>query len=251
MNHLLFVFKALFSRRWIVPTMVVVAGMLLLARLGIWQLDRLDQRRAANAQLVTALNQSAVQLPADSLPSDLSSFKNRDVLVSGTYDFEHEGMLILQSWGRRSGVHLLTPLVFEGGETAVLVNRGWIPDAEANEEDRLSYQTSGTVTVHGYIALTQTLEREGIADGSPVRNEGEWYRVDVQAFAAQTSYELYPFFIVESPPEEVQTDLPYKITKDVDLSEGSHFSYALQWFTFSLLLSVIYIVYVNQAVQKE
>ena len=35
----------LVSRRWIIPTILVIVGMIVLARLGIWQLDRLQQKR--------------------------------------------------------------------------------------------------------------------------------------------------------------------------------------------------------------
>ena len=41
--------RALISRQWWWVTLVVLALMALFARLGIWQLDRLEQRQAANA----------------------------------------------------------------------------------------------------------------------------------------------------------------------------------------------------------
>ena len=41
----------LFSRRWIPATILVIVGMMITARLGIWQLDRLEQRRAFNQRV--------------------------------------------------------------------------------------------------------------------------------------------------------------------------------------------------------
>jgi cytochrome oxidase assembly protein ShyY1 len=41
--------RALVGRRWRWVTLAVLALMLVLARLGLWQLDRLAERRAANA----------------------------------------------------------------------------------------------------------------------------------------------------------------------------------------------------------
>ena len=43
------VLRAMFSRKWILTTLFVLAGTALCVRLGIWQLDRLHQRRADNA----------------------------------------------------------------------------------------------------------------------------------------------------------------------------------------------------------
>ena len=37
--------------RWIVTTLLVVAAVALMLRLGLWQLDRLEQRRALNSRL--------------------------------------------------------------------------------------------------------------------------------------------------------------------------------------------------------
>ena len=43
--------RKIFSRKWWFATLLVIAGTLVLIRLGIWQLDRLEQRRAFNMQV--------------------------------------------------------------------------------------------------------------------------------------------------------------------------------------------------------
>jgi len=61
-------------------------------------------------------------------------------------------------------------------------------------------------------------------------------------------YELLPFYIVESSSTEgndTNPALPYHQPREVDLSEGPHLSYAIQWFLFSLILIGGYIAYVN------
>ncbi|MDO8753616.1 MAG: SURF1 family cytochrome oxidase biogenesis protein [Anaerolineales bacterium] len=45
------ILKKMFSRAWLLATLLVFAGTALCIRLGIWQLDRLEQRRAFNAQV--------------------------------------------------------------------------------------------------------------------------------------------------------------------------------------------------------
>ncbi len=56
--------RVLLAKRWLPVTAVIFAGAALCVRLGLWQLDRLAQRRESNARIafVTAL-------PAALLPS--------------------------------------------------------------------------------------------------------------------------------------------------------------------------------------
>ncbi len=56
MKRITLIIKTLFGRKWWWVTLLVLALMALLARLGVWQFDRLDQRRAENVVLAAALN---------------------------------------------------------------------------------------------------------------------------------------------------------------------------------------------------
>jgi surfeit locus 1 family protein len=69
--------------------------------------------------------------------------------------------------------------------------------------------------------------------------------VNVNAIAPTLPYDLLPFYVVESPPVEGEATLPYNEPRQVDLSEGPHLGYAIQWFLFSLILTGGYIAYVN------
>ena len=86
MSRILAIVRALFSRQWILPTLAVVAGMIFLARLGFWQLDRLDQRRAKNAALAAALESEPVDLNTAVLPTDLLPLKDRDAMAQGEFE---------------------------------------------------------------------------------------------------------------------------------------------------------------------
>ena len=237
--------KALFSRQLILPTLFVLAGMAFLMRLGFWQLDRLEQRRAANAQLVAVLEDEPLYLPQDAIPEDEAFLLNRDVIVTGTYDFANEGLHILQQWEGRNGVHLITPFLIEGSDTVILVDRGWIPDAEVANIASYRSETQ-SVTVNGYAALSEIISQPRTSDGDSGRANNEWYRVDVAAIEAQLPYDLYPFYIVLQPTEELDQTLPYEQPRNIDLSEGSHLSYAIQWFIFTGLLGIIYVALVRR-----
>ena len=247
--------KALFSRRYILVTLLVVAAMAVMARLGVWQLDRLAERRAANAQLMAVLTSSTIfvnddltalagQPPADVAP-DLA---NRDVFLEGEYDFAAQRILVLQNYQDQPGVHLITPLVLDSG-AAVLVDRGWIPDAE-REAGHLFTEATGPQTVSGYIALTETLRRRAANTEAVTTPSDEIFRVDVAALADELPYPLVPYYVKLSPTEEPDTTLPLEVAKEIDFSEGPHLGYAIQWFIFSLGLGAGDVLYVNHSLRR-
>lgn len=248
--------RALVSRRWWWVTLLVLALMALLARLGVWQLDRLAQRRAANAQLLAAIEAAPIDLnetlgqydglTPDEVATDLA---NRNVVVTGAYDFAKQRVVKLQSWQGQAGVHLLTPFVLEGSDTAVLVNRGWIPDAE--HEAGLDFaEPDGRQTISGYVALTETIRRRTADAVAPASPGAELFRVDIAALGEESPYPLLPFYVIAAPPNGEVTRLPVPIPKEVDLSEGPHLSYAVQWFIFSLGLGIGYVLFVNRSLTQ-
>src|SRR5215207_9457432 len=114
--------RKMFQRQWLFATLLVIAGTALCIRLGIWQLDRLEQRRAFNAQFESSRAQSALDLNQE-LPESLTEMEWRPVKVTGKYDFANQVALRNQYYGDQYGYHLLTPLRFDGN--AVFVDRGW------------------------------------------------------------------------------------------------------------------------------
>lgn len=234
--------STLLNKKWRWVTLLVLLGMALLARLGFWQLDRLAQRRAANAQLQQALDQPPFALTPDFSATDLASLKDRLVFAQGQYDFAYQGLIKLQNYQAQAGGHLIAPLVLADGQTAVLVNRGWIPDALTTQLSQ--FEAPGMHTVSGYVGLSQTLSR--VANSAPSPDELAWFRLDIEQIQKQIPYHLLPIYIVEWSGEEAAADLPIHLSRDIDLSDGPHLSYAIQWFIFALILGLGYIFFVRQ-----
>lgn len=244
------VVRTLFGRKWWWVTLLVIALMALLARLGFWQLDRLQERRAANAQLLAAIESAPIDLNRDAVsyaplrPDEVTSdLANRDVVMTGEFDYANQRVLKLQNWAGRAGVHLITPFVLENGDSAVLVDRGWIPDAEYEAGNAFD-ENKGTQVVDGYVALTETISRRTADAVVPASPGIELFRVDIAALQEDMPYTLIPFYVRVTPPDGEITSLPIPMAKEVDLSEGPHLDYALQWFIFSLGLGIAYVVYI-------
>jgi surfeit locus 1 family protein len=208
-----------------------------LARLGIWQLDRLQQRQARNAEFVRHVSAEPLTLTGEPLPAEPADLKDRLAVAKGQFDFDQQIILTQQSWQGRPGVHLVTPLSIEGSKKAVLVDRGWIPAADAENGDLARFNVDGNLLIGGTLRPSQILTggRESIVD-SPQR---DWYRVDIEAIQDQIPYELLPVYLIQAP-ESTMDELPFKVEQDLELSEGSHLAYAIQWFLFAIILALGY-----------
>ena len=79
----------MFSRKWFVATLLVIAGTLVLIRLGIWQLDRFEARQEANAHYVEMESMPPLDLNVE-IPASLHEMEYRAVAVTGEYDFENQ-----------------------------------------------------------------------------------------------------------------------------------------------------------------
>jgi surfeit locus 1 family protein len=240
--------KALFNRRWWWATLAVLLGMAVLARLGVWQLDRLEQRRARNAQIIQQSQLAPLSLKdITSLPDDLTELKYRQGIAAGQFDFTRQILLMHQNRMNMPGSHLITPLVLEGSNQAILVDRGWIPADQSAPENWPQFDEADQATVTGFIQLSQTLPNRGgdVVEVSPSKPRLEWYRVDIEAVQAQMPYPLLPVYLLQSPGEN-NTTPPYRIEQEFDLSDGPHLGYAIQWFIFSAILGVMYVRYVTK-----
>jgi len=238
--------RKMFSRKWWFTTLLVILGSALCVRLGIWQLDRLEGRRAFNAQVESGRAMTPLDLNAEGFDS-IEEMEWRPAVVSGEYDFENQVVIRNQYNGDQPGYHLFTPLLFSG--TAVFVDRGWIPaDGNATPADWRKYDETGEVTVKGQIRIGQAKPAFGgvadalPADGSPL---WVWNNADIEQIKRQVPYPALDVFI--QPDVDVNDDVPpIPYQPEVELTEGPHFGYALQWFTFATILFVGYPFYLRK-----
>jgi surfeit locus 1 family protein len=204
--------------------------------LGVWQLARLRERQASNLEIRARLAQPPQTLTAAT--GNLPEYQ--PVQGQGIYDFSQEIVLRNRAHNEEPGVHVLTPLRLAGGG-AVLVDRGWIPYLQADAAARAQYQRpAGPVTITGIARRSQTrsaifLPADPTASPNGPRLDA-WFWPDVAQIQIQTPYALLPFY-VELAPAPGTTALPIG-GYEVDLSDGPHLSYAIQWFSFSLILLV-------------
>ena len=201
----------------------------LFTRLGFWQLERLRERREYNAPIEARVGLAPVALR--DLPSDPGEAIHRSVRVSGTYDYDREIVLTLRSRRGSPGVNLLTPLRIAGSDTAILVNRGWIYAPEGVSGDTRPWREPDPVDAVGYVRLLETGDTTGAR--STGRPDGI-RRPNLATVSAMLPYPVAPFYVVLTSPGSDPERTPPRVPPPA-LDEGSHRSYAVQWFTFAII----------------
>lgn len=246
--------KAMLTPRWVITTLLVLAGVALCVRLGFWQLDRLAWRQAFNQRVEAQLQAPPLDLNQKLDPAGLFEMEYRTARVVGRYDFSQEVLLRNQVSENRLGYHVFTPLRIEGSDLAILVERGWIPFDEANLPVREKFNEPGLVTVVGM--LRRPLEQPEVVGGAvnPTLAPGQtrsdaWSYISINQLQPQISLKLALVYLQQAPAANLPA-LPLRELKQPEISEGSHFGYAMQWFIFATILGAGYPFYVRNQLRS-
>lgn len=217
------------------PLIVGLAAALLCTRLGFWQLSRLTERRERNATIEQRGSQPFLEIEDPGSISD--SLVYRRVRVEGRPDYDREVIVVGRSQGGVPGVHVVTPIVMHDG-SAVLVERLWAPSPDAATVDLTPLREDTILVVEGILM------EPGRARPT---SEGSWpihvASLKPDALADRFPYPVWALSVRRtSPPVSGVRLVPVP-----ELSEGSHLSYAVQWFAFGLIAVVGSVVMVAQA----
>ena len=207
-------------RSGLVGLVVALVVAAVCVRLGFWQLARLHERRARNAVVRAGLARPPVEL-AGKIPTD--SVRNRRVHARGIYDYDHERLWRPRSFQEMPGVDLVTPLKLADG-SAVLVDRGFVPSPDAYHVDQAAFREPDSASVVG-LALTAP------------RGRGD---VDPATLGDSLPYPLLPVVVQALPadsPAARARDFPRRWPVP-QLTDGPHLSYAIQWFSFAVIIVV-------------
>lgn len=219
------------NRRTLGFVVFAVAIALGCVRLGFWQLARLGERRARNAAIAARLNAPAV--PLEQALADSATAESRQVQASGVFDYEHE--LVFTSRSRRGspGVHLITPLRLALGR-AVLVDRGWVYSPNGISVDLAKWHESDSASVQGYLQGFAPGQASGpVSTPSFARGVRRMVR---DSIAARIPYVIAPLVLVRRDGADATGDVTHPFRADLPaLDEGSHKSYAIQWFSFAFI----------------
>ena len=253
--------------RWIAGHLLALVLVVAFVNFGFWQVRRLAAARERNAVIEAraaeapiALDQALAAAVGGATATDAVAFPEyRNVVVTGTFDPEHEVLLRGRSANGRPGFHLLTPLTIAGAGawsgSAVLVERGWVPYDLDSVPVADAPPPSGTVTVTGELRAPQGPPTDAWAvlaprdppDGPLTQS----FYADVARLQPQMPYPLVPAWITlrsSTPPHPSELPLP---VPEHALDEGPHLGYAIQWFAFAVVGLVGYALLLRATLRRE
>ena len=206
---------------------VPLACAALFVRLGVWQLSRLQQKRAFNAVLLDRLGSPLVAV--QSLPGDTALGHYRRVSAGGTMLYDREVAYAGRSHEGSPGVDLLTPMKIAGRDTVVMVNRGWAYSFDAATIDHARWREKDSSRVAGYAETFAGKEKSA----GPRRV----HALDRAAIQAMVGLPIAPYVVVQTSDSAHADSVPVRLEIPAP-DEGPHKSYAIQWFSFALVAVV-------------
>ncbi len=225
-------------RPGLTTTVLTLLLLPLFTALGIWQLERAEQKRALVEHYEARSGDPPLRLTG--AQRNAEHLRNRRILARGQYDAEHQLLLDNQIYRSRPGYHVLTPFRLAGEKVSVLINRGWVPlratrdqlpDVHVSEDPRT---VGGNVHVPSAPPLLLGESGDSVPGWPKVI---QW--IDYAALERRLGTPLLPFTLRLSP----ESSDGY--VRDWSPRHGTppekHQAYAVQWFGFAVLLVVLYI----------
>jgi surfeit locus 1 family protein len=215
-------------RRIVLFGTTLVIGLAAIA-LGVWQLGRHAERAGRNRLAIAG--RALPPLIRDSVRMEPLE-PNRRALLRGTLDQPREFLLRNRLVAGVPAVLVISPLRLLGSDTAVLVNRGYLPAPDAVNPGAGTWWEPEWGAFHGVL-----LPVPDRGDGAPATSRGRetWHALDLSAMRARLPYPVSDLYLVAEPdsssPAHTIRGTVYPFRSELPpMDGGPHLSYALQWF---------------------
>lgn len=227
------------QRRSVLVLAAAVLGVLVTARLGLWQLSRAAEKERLQSALDTRAAAAPLapgELAVD--PARAADQQFRRITLRGRWVGGRTVFLDNRPMAGRAGFYVVTPLLLGDGADAVLVQRGWVPrDAADRTRVPAIVSPEGEVEVQGRIAPPPSrLYSLGAETGGPIRQN-----LDLDGFARETGLRLRPLSVqmtdvAGAPPDGLLREWPAPA-----FGVHKHYGYAFQWFALAALILGLYV----------
>ncbi len=229
---------------------VAIALAAVFVRLGVWQLDRLSERRGVNEMRASRLAEPPLQL-REALDAPADRVVWRRVTLTGMYDYDREVVLFGRARRGVPGVHVATPLRVSD-TLAVMTLRGWLPAADGFSAELGSGRPEGgraqwleEVTVEGTALPFPPVESPGTIEREIDGKEHLVMRLlEPEAIEASAPYSIAGWYMLAGGEPPAGSAL--RIVPSPELSDGPHLAYAIQWFAFALIAIVGALVFARR-----
>jgi cytochrome oxidase assembly protein ShyY1 len=216
----------------VLPTLVVLALLPVLISLGVWQLNRGEEKRLMLASF--AERRAEAPVPFDQLLSS-SDLAYRRVLLQGHFDADHSLLLDNSTREGKAGVELIQLFQDQISGRWAWVNRGWLPWPDRRVPPAYSTPTQRVSLQAWVYVVPATFQLQADSANAPwprlitaVEPGKLWAELGREGFAQELR--------MESGLGAYRVDWPV-----VSMSPEKHLGYAVQWFAMATALCGLYL----------
>lgn len=218
------------------PSLLFVLLMPLFISLGIWQLNRADEKILILENLENNKNSTLKRIES----IDTASDENSQVLLSGLVLNKQQLLLDNKVYRTIVGYELITPLQLDD-ERIVLINRGWVAQGQSRSVlPNVELEGSTLINASGLFVRPS----KGFTLGGAIDVEtNSWPKV-IQFLDYEQIGNALNSVVIEGVvllDEPLGKQLP-RLWKPIAFGPEKHYGYAAQWFAIALVLLVLYIV---------
>ena len=220
------------SARFLIPAFLIIATITFLVSLGLWQLDRADQKRTIEAAIVNAKT-GPVELIANG--RELLDKEYYDVRLQGNYLSDKQFIYDNQIVDQVSGYYVLTPFILTDQLGVILVNRGFIP--WNGQRERLADIAVDSVSREIKVQVSSPIKRMELKATDVSRQ----FPVLIQAIDFDVLEEVskLKFVKVVGLLDPSSSDGYVRKWEPYTGSIEKHIGCAIQWFLMALVLAII------------
>jgi len=230
--------------RQYVPATAAIVAVAALSWLGLWQLERADEKERRERMFAERTGDAPILLNErlSPMPSRLDPdwWRYRRVEIAGEMLAARQYLLDNRTRNGVAGYQVHAPMRVTGLDRFVLVNRGWVEAGLRREQRPDVSLTSSETVISGVVEhprQTPLLGDDGYSGST-------WpkvvQRIDLEKTAQDLDHQVLPFVVL------MDAALPHGFVREwtphLGIGPERHRGYALQWFSLAAAVAVLWIV---------
>lgn len=226
---------------WLIAACVVLS-MAGLVRLGLWQLDRAQEKIALQESFQELGSQQATPIenvPVAGLEFDVLQHQNRRVVMQGRYLNQQNIFLIYQTYEEQLGYEIVTPFKVENLDLVVMVSRGWSGINDTQELAASLLPIEGQQTLQGQIYVPTPAQASRSSSLARVQWPLTIRYLNINELMPYFDSPLFPYVVRLGAD---QLGVLVRHWSEVMVDTGRNFSYALQWFAIAIALLIVSLI---------
>ena len=223
-------------------TFVTIILFPMFCALGIWQLDRAEEKRSLKNLLKERRGLSAKIFSWEVLDEQEQSLQQLPIQLTGNFLPDRRTFLTHRIRLGKVGSDVVEPVILSDGTGAVLVNRGWISQTIGERGSSLKIDQLGELTFTGKIHIPQgkplTLLSEKFEGPWPLKVRTANASDLVERLSDRLGIQVFPYIVRIDANQAGALEANWP---ELQARSGGHIGYALQWFAMALVTLAVFI----------